>query len=101
MKKLLLTVIMAGALSACETANSLRGVGANGAMTAVSCGQIYNTFEAYKRDKQNMLLLAQLAGITNLDVSKATPENAAEYYQSAVLSANIALALQGCQQIAP
>ena len=43
--------------------------------------------------------LVQIAGVTNTDIQGLTPENADSYYQKIRKTANIALAIQGCQQL--
>ena len=90
-----LTVILSG----CETAGSLRGLPSGSAMSAVSCDQIYTTFGAYDRDKQSLTALAQIAGYTKTDISHVTPATEASYYENIRLSANIALAVQGCSPL--
>ena len=98
MKNTCIVAFLLLTLTGCETMTQVRSASSQG-MAGLSCPQIYSTFEAYKRDKQNVEALRTLGELQGLDVSQATTENAAGYYDTVVATANIALAVQGCSPL--
>jgi uncharacterized protein YceK len=95
MKKVLIGLALVVALSGCETMYEVRGASSQG-MAGLSCSQIYSTYDAYKRDRQNLDLIRTLVALQGVDASQVTKQNASSYYNTVIASSNIALAVQGC-----
>lgn len=90
--KLLALSILSAALVGCETTSAVVGASQKG-LGALSCSEIYNTFNAYDKDKQTVEAAKQLSASFGLPY---TGGSAKAYFQKAKTAANIALAAQSC-----
>jgi hypothetical protein len=92
---LAITVSALLATVGCETTGALVGASKKG-VGALNCNEIYNTFQAYDRDKQSVeaaKVLSSALGIPYVGGSGT------EFYNTAKASANIALLSQGCNPL--
>ncbi|KAA1176432.1 hypothetical protein FWJ25_03215 [Marinobacter salinexigens] len=68
----------------------------------ITCNEIYQAFDAYNSDRQSASALAELGrlisptagGYADMGVNQAS-----KYYEQIKASANIALAVRGCQPV--
>ncbi len=86
-------------LTGCQTAYELQKASTGDINTMASCQQIHSTFRAYDQDRQSLEALRQIAGMTNTNIQGVTPETINNYYPIVRNTANIALAMKGCQQL--
>jgi len=85
-------------LAACEMAGEARDMTNEGA-NAFSCEQIRTAFAAYDADRNSFDALAELSGMTGLDITKTATQTADTYYEKARTSANLALIVKGCDPL--
>lgn len=95
MQKMLLAMLIALILSACQSAANFNQMRTSEA-PAYSCPQIYAAFRAYEADRQSATLAAELSGMLGL---KKYDPNSTEYYARIKMAANVALLAQGCQAL--
>lgn len=101
MKRSFLFAVAATALlSGCQTSNYVSSAATDG--EGVTCNKIYQAFNAYAQDRQSASAWAQLSRLispqagTYADMGVST---ASKYFEQVKASANIALAVRGCQPI--
>ena len=95
MKPLIKTLIITGACFAfagCETTGAVLGASKKG-IGALSCDEIYNTFNAYDRDKQTVDAAKQLSASLGIPY---TGGSGTAYFETVKTTANVALLAQGC-----
>lgn len=93
----LLALVMA---SGCQTSTYLSSAAGDG--DGVTCQEIHQAFQAYDRDRQSVEALRQLSVLISPDtgaIAGQGADKAAEYYPQAKASANLALAIRGCQPL--
>lgn len=90
--KLFAFAVLCTSFSGCETTSAVVGASQKG-IGALSCSEIYNAFNAYKKDKQSVDATKQFAAAMGIPY---TGGSGAGYYETAKSSANIALLAQGC-----
>lgn len=93
--KTLITASLCLAFAGCETTGAVVGASQKG-LGALSCSEIYNTFNAYDKDKQSVDAAKQLSSALGIPY---TGGSGTEYYQTAKTTANVALMAQGCNAI--
>lgn len=82
-------------LTGCETTSAVIGASQKG-LGALSCNEIYNTFNAYNRDKQTVSAMKELSANLGIPYTGGSPDS---YLQTAKASANVALLAQGCSPL--
>lgn len=82
-------------LAGCETTSAVVGASQKG-LGALSCGEIYNTFQAYDRDKISIDAAKQLSSSLGLPY---TGGSGSSYFDTIKATANVALAAQGCSSL--
>ena len=82
-------------LTGCETTSAVVGASQKG-LGALSCSEIYSTFQAYDRDKISIDAAKQLSGALGLPY---TGGSGSGYFDTIKASANIALLAQGCSAL--
>ncbi|HEY7773287.1 MAG TPA: hypothetical protein VIC26_08890 [Marinagarivorans sp.] len=87
--------ITSATLSGCETSGAMVDASRQG-FGAFSCDQIYNTFNAYDRDKMSIDAAKELSASIGIPY---TGGSGAKYFDTAKSSANIALSAQGCNPL--
>ncbi|MBW7470792.1 hypothetical protein K0B93_07355 [Marinobacter sp. F4218] len=87
-------------LSGCQTSGYMTAAATDG--DGVTCGEIYQAFNAYEQDRQSAAALAQLSRLVSPEAGSYADmgvNSASKYYDQIVASANIALAIRGCQPV--
>lgn len=101
MKKAAFSAVLAVvSLTGCQTSGYMSSAVNDG--DGVTCAEIYNAFDAYQSDKQSAQALAQLTQLVYPDASSYAQQgmsSADGYYEQAKASANVALAMRGCQPL--
>ncbi|WP_257900322.1 hypothetical protein [Marinobacter sp. F4206] len=90
------TTLMAG----CQTSTYMTSAATDG--NGVTCGEIYQAFNAYEQDRQSADALAQLSQLVSPaagSYAEMGVNSASKYYDQIVASANVALAIRGCQPV--
>ena len=87
--------MLAASLAGCETTSAVVGASQKG-LGALSCGEIYNTFQAYDRDKISIDAAKQLSGALGLPY---TGGSGSSYFDTIRATANVALLAQGCSAL--
>ena len=87
--------LVATLLAGCETTSAVVGASQKG-LGALSCGEIYNTFQAYDRDKISIDAAKQLSSSLGVPY---TGGSGASYFDTIKATANVALAAQGCNPL--
>ncbi|SFM34590.1 hypothetical protein [Marinobacter zhejiangensis] len=88
------------ALTGCQTSGYVSSAATDG--NGVTCDKIYNAFDAYQSDKQSAKALADLTQLVNPTAGSMAQQgmsSADGYYEQIKASANIALAVRGCQPL--
>ena len=99
MNKSIISIIIAIALSGCQTTSEMQKASTGGMANATSCAQIHAAFAAYDNDRQSLQVLAEATGNTSVNVQGVTPDTIDEYYESLRNNANLALMIKGCQPL--
>lgn len=101
MKPAFMFAIAATALLAgCQTSGYMTSAATDG--DGVTCAEIYQAFDAYERDRQSASALADLGRVISPAAGSYADlgvNQASKYYEEIKASANIALAMRGCQPI--
>ncbi|WP_286220568.1 hypothetical protein [Marinobacter apostichopi] len=87
-------------LSGCQTSTYMSSAATDG--DGVTCSEIYQAFNAYDRDRQSAEALAQLSTLVSPEAGSYAEmgvNSASKYYEQIEASANIALAIRGCQPV--
>lgn len=87
-------------LTGCQTSGYVSSAVNDG--DGVTCAEIYNAFDAYQSDKQSAQALAQLTQLVYPNAGAYAQQGMASadgYYEQVKASANIALAVRGCQPL--
>ncbi|MDX1756186.1 MAG: hypothetical protein R3175_09025 [Marinobacter sp.] len=95
-----LTALAAFFLTGCQTSGYVSSAAADG--EGVTCNKIYQAFDAYDSDRQSAEALAELGQMVNPAAGSLAQQgmsSASGYYEQAKASANIALAVRGCQPL--
>lgn len=82
-------------LTGCETTSAVVGASQKG-LGALSCSEIYNTFNAYNRDQQTLAAVKELSYNLGIPYTGGSPS---EHLKTAKTSANVALLAQGCSPL--
>jgi len=101
LKKAVVSAVLAVfSLTGCQTSGYMSSAVNDG--DGVTCAEIYNAFDAYQSDKQSAQALAQLSELVypgSGSYAQQGMSSADGYYEQAKASANIALAVRGCQPV--
>lgn len=101
MKRLLLFVVAATVLlSGCQTSSYMSSAATDG--NGITCNEIYQAFNAFARDRQSADAWAQLSRLISPTAGSYADmgvNSAAKYFDQVKASANIALAVRGCQPV--
>ncbi|WP_375177863.1 hypothetical protein [Marinobacter mobilis] len=87
-------------LSGCQTSTYMSAAATDG--DGVTCSEIYQAFNAYDRDRQSAEALARLSALVSPEAGSYAEmgvNSASKYYKQIEASANIALAIRGCQPV--
>lgn len=87
-------------LAGCQTSTYMTSAATDG--DGVTCNEIYQAFDAYSRDRQSAEALADLGKLVNPTAggyAEMGVNQASKYYEQIKASANIALAVRGCQPV--
>lgn len=102
MKKVFLfPLFLTTAVAGCQTSGYMTSAATDG--DGVTCSEIYQAFDTYQQDKQSAQSLQQLAVLVNPTAGSMAQKgvsSADSYYEQIKASANIALAVRGCQPVA-
>lgn len=90
----LAAAILCTTLAGCETTGAVVGASQKG-LGALSCPEIYNTFEAYDKDKQSVDAAKQLSAAIGIPYTG----NGTGFHDKAKAAANVALMAQGCSAL--
>lgn len=82
----------------CEMAGQARNM-TTGETAAFSCDQIRSAFAAYDADRQSVDALAEISGMTGLEITDSAAASADTYYEKVRNSANLALIVKGCDPL--
>ncbi|WP_250831097.1 hypothetical protein [Marinobacter sediminum] len=96
----LFVIATATLLSGCQTSTYMSSAATDG--DGVTCSEIYQAFDAYQRDRQSADALAQLSRLVSPaagSYAEMGVNSASKYYEQIKASANIALAVRGCQPV--
>lgn len=88
------------ALSGCQTSGYMSSAAADG--DGVTCDKIYQAFDAYQSDRQSAKAMTDLTRLINPTAGSMAERgvtSAEGYYEQVKASANIALAVRGCQPV--
>lgn len=99
-KAVLLTALVAIFLTGCQTSGYVSSAATDG--EGVTCNKIYQAFDAYNSDRQSADALAELGQLINPTAGSMARQGISSsegYYEQVKASANIALAVRGCQPI--
>ncbi|WP_312846259.1 hypothetical protein [Marinobacter arenosus] len=101
MKRPLLFAIAATTMmTGCQTSGYMSSAATDG--DGVTCSEIYQAFNAYERDRQSAEALAQLSQLVSPaagSYAEMGVNSASKYYEQIEASANVALAIRGCQPV--
>lgn len=101
MKPLFFFVVAVTALlSGCQTSSYMSSAATDG--DGVTCNEINQAFNAYAQDRQSASAWAQLSQLISPTAGRYADmgvNTAAKYYEQIKASANIALAVRGCQPV--
>ncbi|MBW4934110.1 hypothetical protein KZO34_05580 [Marinobacter sp. F4206] len=87
-------------MAGCQTSTYMTSAATDG--NGVTCGEIYQAFNAYEQDRQSADALAQLSQLVSPaagSYAEMGVNSASKYYDQIVASANVALAIRGCQPV--
>lgn len=97
---LLVAVAAAALLAGCQTSSYVSSAATDG--DGVTCNEIYQAFDAYSQDRQSASAWAQLSRLispTAGNYAEMGVNTASKYYDQIKASANLALAMRGCQPL--
>lgn len=101
MKKVFLfPLFLTTALAGCQTSGYMSSAATDG--DGVTCSEIYQAFDTYQHDQQSAQSLQQLAALvspTAGSMAQKGVSSAESYYDQIEASANVALAVRGCQPV--
>ncbi len=97
MNRLVLAAPLLLTLAGCEMAGEARNMSTEGAN--FSCDQIRAAFAAYEADRSSFDALAEVSGMTGLEITQSASQSADTYYEKARNSANLALIVKGCDPL--
>ncbi len=98
MYKLLIICSLIFTLAACEMTGAAKNMATGGA-DAFSCDQMRSAFAAYDADRNSAEALAEVSGMTGLEITNVASQTAAAYYEKARNSVNLALIVKGCDPL--
>jgi hypothetical protein len=87
-------------VSGCQTSTYMSSAATDG--DGVTCNEIYTAFDAYRQDRQSADAWAQLSRLVSPaagDYADMGVNTASKYFDQIKASANIALAVRGCQPV--
>ncbi|MDP4547108.1 hypothetical protein [Marinobacter sp. MDS2] len=87
-------------LSGCQTSSYMATAATDG--DGVTCSEIYQAFESYSQDRQSAEALTELSRAVNptaANYAEMGVNQASKYYEQIKASANVALAMRGCQPV--
>ncbi|MBS3805271.1 MAG: hypothetical protein KGY54_12035 [Oleiphilaceae bacterium] len=87
-------------LAGCQTSGYMSAAATDG--DGVTCNEIYRAFDAYERDRQSaqaLTELSQLVSPTAGAIAAQGVSSAEGYYGQVRNSANVALAIKGCEPV--
>lgn len=96
----LIAIAAAAALSGCQTSTYMSSAATDG--DGVTCSEIYQAFDAYNSDRQSASALADLSRLISPTAGSYADmgvNQASKYYEQIKASANLALAVRGCQPV--
>lgn len=99
-KSIVSAVLAISALTGCQTSSYVSSAATDG--DGVTCDEIYQAFDAYNSDRQSAQYLAQLSEVVypgSGSMAQQGVSSAESYYEQIKASANIALAVRGCQPV--
>lgn len=100
MKRPLLFALAATMMTGCQTSGYMSTAATDG--DGVTCSEIYQAFNVYERDRQSAEALAQLSQLVSPQAGSYAEmgvNSASKYYDQIEASANVALAIRGCQPV--
>ena len=98
MYKFLMTASLLLSVAGCEMTGQAKDI-SSGGVSAVSCEQIRSAFAAYDADRQSFEALAEISGMTGLEITNTATTTADSYYDKVRNSANLALIVKGCDPL--
>lgn len=96
----MIAALAATALTGCQTSGYMTSAATDG--DGVTCAEIYQAFDAYQADRQSASALTDLTRLVNPTAASLAEQgvsSAESYYEQIKASANIALAVRGCQPV--
>jgi len=87
-------------MSGCQTSTYMSSAATDG--DGVTCNEIYTAFDAYKQDRQSADAWAQLSRLVSPTAGNYADmgvNTASRYFEQIKASANVALAVRGCQPV--
>lgn len=87
-------------LAGCQTSGYMASAATDG--DGVTCNEIYRAFDTYERDRQSARALRDLSQLVSPSagaIATSGIQSAETYYPQVRGSANLALAVRGCQPV--